>query len=47
MKVKLEPDKTYAYWLNSENFKNFKDTEGRPAVPYLLVFHTRSETTNR
>ena len=38
--VKLEPGKTYAIWLNSERFDNFKDTEGRPAMPYLLVFKT-------
>ena len=41
MKVKLEPNKTYAYWLNSENFKNFKDQQKHPAVPYLLVFQTK------
>jgi RNA polymerase sigma-70 factor (ECF subfamily) len=40
LKVKLEPNKTYGYWLNSENFQNFKDAQGRPAVPYLLVFKT-------
>jgi len=39
--VKLEPGKTYALWVNSEMFKNFKDTEGRSAVPYLLVFNTK------
>ena len=39
--VKLEPGKTYALWLNSEKFTNFKDAAGRPAVPYLLVFRTR------
>jgi RNA polymerase sigma-70 factor (ECF subfamily) len=39
--VKLEPGKTYAIWVNSEKFGNFKDTEGRSAVPYLLVFKTR------
>ena len=39
--VKLEPNKFYAIWLNSNNFGNFKDTSGRPAVPYLLVFKTR------
>ena len=38
--VKLEPDKTYAIWLNSEKFGNFKDADGRSAVPYLLVFKT-------
>jgi RNA polymerase sigma-70 factor (ECF subfamily) len=38
--VKLEPGKTYAIWLNSEKFENFKDSDGRPAVPYLLVFKT-------
>jgi RNA polymerase sigma factor (sigma-70 family) len=39
--VKLDPGKTYALWLNSEKFRNFKDTDGRPAVPYLLVFKTK------
>jgi RNA polymerase sigma factor (sigma-70 family) len=39
--VKLEPGKTYALWLNSEKFGNFKDADGRPAVPYLLVFKTK------
>jgi hypothetical protein len=41
MKVKLEPGKTYGYWINSQNFKNFKDRQGRAAVPYLLVFQTK------
>lgn len=39
--VKLEPGKTYAIWVNSEKFDNFRDSEGRPAVPYLLVFKTK------
>jgi RNA polymerase sigma-70 factor (ECF subfamily) len=39
--VKLKPGKTYAIWLNSENFGNFKDADGRSAVPYLLVFKTK------
>lgn len=43
LKVKLEPDKTYGYWLNSQNFHNFRDAQGHPAVPYLLVFHTKSQ----
>ncbi|MBI3467314.1 MAG: Ig-like domain-containing protein [Planctomycetes bacterium] len=38
--VKLEPGTTYAIWLNSAKFGNFKDADGRPAVPYLLVFKT-------
>ena len=41
--VRLQPGRTYATWLNSENFGNFKDADGRPAVPYLLVFKTRDE----
>jgi Bacterial Ig-like domain len=41
LKVKLEPGKTYAYWLNSGNFHNFKDRERHSAVPYLLVFQTK------
>ena len=40
LSVKLEPGKTYAFWLNSERFKNFKTRDGQPAVPYLLVFET-------
>lgn len=39
--VKLEPGKTYAVWVNSEKFDNFKDADGRSAVPYLLVFKTK------
>ncbi len=39
--VKLEPGKTYAIWVNSERFTNFKDADGKSAVPYLLVFKTR------
>ena len=42
--VKLQPNKFYAIWLNSEKFKNFKDTGRRPAVPYLLTFFTRDAT---
>ena len=41
LKVKLEPGKTYAIWLNSEKFTNFKDAGGQSAVPYLLVFKTK------
>jgi RNA polymerase sigma-70 factor (ECF subfamily) len=39
--VKLQPGKFYATWLNSEKFTNFKDGDGRAAVPYLLTFRTR------
>ena len=42
--VKLEPGKTYALWVNSPNGQHnaFRDAGGQPAVPYLLVFKTRS-----
>jgi hypothetical protein len=40
MKVKLEPNKTYGFWLNSPRFHGFQDSQGHPAVPYLLVFQT-------
>jgi archaellin len=39
--VKLEAGKTYAIWVNSEKFDNFKDADGKAAVPYLLVFRTK------
>jgi hypothetical protein len=38
--VKLEAGKTYALWINSQKFGNFKDAAGQSAVPYLLVFKT-------
>ncbi len=40
-RVKLEPGHTYAMWLNSNKYGNFRDAEGRKAVPYLLIFETR------
>jgi Bacterial Ig-like domain len=40
VKAKLQPNKAYGWWLNSEKFRNFKDRQGRPSVPYLLVFET-------
>ena len=43
--VKLEPGRTYAVWINSSNFKNFKDAGGKPSVPYLLVFETKRAVT--
>jgi serine/threonine protein kinase len=41
VKVKLEPSRSYAFWLNSEKFANFRDINGRPAVSYLLIFQTK------
>ena len=43
VKVKLEANKTYGFWLNSEKFHNFKDAQGHSAVPYLLVFKIGKE----
>jgi len=40
MKVKLEPGKTYGWWINSPNFHGFRDTQNHPAIPYLLTFKT-------
>jgi len=39
--VKLEPGKTYAIWVNHENYSNFKDADGHSSIPYLLVFKTK------
>jgi RNA polymerase sigma-70 factor (ECF subfamily) len=39
--VKLQPGRTYEIWLNSQKFRNFKDREGRPAVPHFLQFQTQ------
>jgi len=43
LKVKLEPGKTYGWWINSDKFHNFKDKQGRAAVPYLLVFRVKEQ----
>ncbi|HXT12804.1 MAG TPA: Ig-like domain-containing protein [Candidatus Angelobacter sp.] len=43
LKVKLEPNKTYGYLLNSQNFHGFKDQQGHSAMPYLLTFQTKAE----
>ena len=42
-RVKLEPNKTYAFWLNSANFHGFQDRAHHPAVPYLLIFKTKAQ----
>lgn len=41
MKVKLEPGKTYGWWINSQRFHGFQDTKNHPAIPYLLTFKVR------
>jgi hypothetical protein len=41
MPVELEPGRTYAILFNSEKYTNFKDTQRRAAMPYLLVFQTK------
>ena len=38
--VNLEPEKTYAIWINVDKYLSFQDPEGHSAVPYLLVFKT-------
>ncbi len=40
-RVKLEPRHSYGFWLNSNKFHNFRDKDGRAAVPYLLIFQTK------
>ena len=39
--VKLEPNKSYAIWVNYGDSNAFRDAAGHPAVPYLLVFKTK------
>ncbi len=41
--VKLEPDQTYVVRFNWGRFNNFKDEDGRSAVPYQLVFKTKDK----
>ena len=42
LKVKLEPGKTYGYWINSQKFTGFRCKQGKAAVPYFFVFQTKS-----
>lgn len=39
--VKLDAGRDYALWLNTNQFRGFKDRSGLAAVPYLLTFRTR------
>ena len=39
MPVKLEPGTKYVVWFNTANYQNFKDREGRPAVPQSADLH--------
>jgi hypothetical protein len=39
--VKLEPHKEYVIWINSARFKNFKDRNGTPAIPFKFTFTTK------
>ncbi|QDT44724.1 hypothetical protein Pan241w_48400 [Gimesia alba] len=41
--VDLEPGKMYVMWFNRGRYNSFRDTENNPAVPYLLVFKTKSK----
>ncbi len=46
--VFLEPDTAYAVWVNHAGpNQHFTDVTGRPAVPFLLTFHTRPAERNR
>ena len=42
-KVKLEPNKAYGFWINSQSFQGFQDKQGHPAIPYFFVFQTKGE----
>jgi hypothetical protein len=39
--VKLEPNKEYVIWINTDDYQNFRDTNGNPAVPFRFFFKTR------
>ncbi|HEX5223421.1 MAG TPA: Ig-like domain-containing protein [Verrucomicrobiae bacterium] len=39
--VKLQPGRLYAVWINQGEARNFQDSDGRAALPYLLIFETR------
>jgi hypothetical protein len=39
--VKLQINTEYVIWINTVNFKNFRDEAGNPAEPYRFTFRTR------
>lgn len=41
-KVKLEAGKTYGWWINSQKFHGFQDTQHHPAIPYLFTFKVKN-----
>lgn len=41
VKVKLEPGKTYGWWINSQKFHGFQDPQHHPAIPYLFTFKVK------
>ena len=42
--VVLEPNKTYAIWVNSGKYNAFRDISNNSSVPYLIVFKTGIKT---
>ena len=30
-------------WINAQKFNSFRDADGRPSLPYLLVFQTKKK----
>ena len=39
--VRLESNKEYEIWVNSEKFKYFKDKAGNSAIPFRWTFKTK------
>jgi hypothetical protein len=38
--IRLEPNRTYVVWLNTDRYRNFKSEDGAAAEPYRLTFST-------
>jgi hypothetical protein len=39
--IKLQPGKTYRFWLNQGRFMSFVSADGTPLEPLEVTFHTR------
>jgi hypothetical protein len=39
--VRLRPGRTYATWINVDQFQYFQSETGVPSLPYLLIFKTK------
>ena len=43
--VKLQPGRSYSVWINSSQYRHFRDRAGTPSTPTRWIFSTRATAT--